>query len=85
MQEGDAEFGLWDAELQCSVRTNCTDLKGYDYILGFFMELQARQERWFPLFEQGSRFFKWIVCVFLRCQFNRRQHYGIHLIRRSSA
>ncbi len=38
-------------------------------------------ENWPHSFEQWSEFFKWNPCWFSRCQFNRRQHHGISLIR----
>ncbi|MCE3222891.1 MAG: hypothetical protein K0S58_1071 [Nitrospira sp.] len=38
-------------------------------------------ERWPHSFEQQPEGFKWTLCSFSRCQFTRRQHHGIGLIR----
>ena len=38
-------------------------------------------ETWPHSFEQSPEVFKWSLCCYLRCQFTRRQHHGIRLIR----
>ena len=50
-------------------------------VVGMTLLCDRKGQKWLRLFEQQSAFFKWNLCWFSRCQFNRRQHHGISLIR----